>query len=127
MSVYKFFFFFSSRRRHTRLTCDWSSDVCSSDLGRVRPDGRAVLVDIAPLADPRFRFAGNDLRARDRGRFHVVQVDDVEVRLLQQLFLGVTEQAAKRTVGAQKAAAYREEREAHSAVLIQGAESCAAR
>src|SRR5438477_10932375 len=26
-------FFFSSRRRHTRLTCDWSSDVCSSDLG----------------------------------------------------------------------------------------------
>src|SRR4051812_49805977 len=28
----KLFFFFSSRRRHTRLTCDWSSDVCSSDL-----------------------------------------------------------------------------------------------
>src|SRR6266480_6445866 len=28
-----FVFFFSSRRRHTRLTCDWSSDVCSSDLG----------------------------------------------------------------------------------------------
>src|SRR5690242_21471600 len=27
-----FFFFFSSRRRHTRLTCHWSSDVCSSDL-----------------------------------------------------------------------------------------------
>src|SRR6266480_6689068 len=25
-------FFFSSRRRHPRLTCDWSSDVCSSDL-----------------------------------------------------------------------------------------------
>src|SRR5947207_5756356 len=33
-------FFFSSRRRHTRSLCDWSSDVCSSDLandaGRVR-------------------------------------------------------------------------------------------
>src|SRR5437016_13382222 len=28
------FFFFSSRRRHTRLVSDWSSDVCSSDLGR---------------------------------------------------------------------------------------------
>src|SRR5260370_10345225 len=26
------FFFFSSRRRHTRFKCDWSSDVCSSDL-----------------------------------------------------------------------------------------------
>src|SRR5690242_21309110 len=43
MSTYKsntklhslFFFFFSSRRRHTRLTCDWSSDVCSSDLGDI--------------------------------------------------------------------------------------------
>src|SRR6266571_8172374 len=31
-SYFFFFFFFSSRRRHTRLTCDWSSDVCSSDL-----------------------------------------------------------------------------------------------
>src|SRR6266571_2205229 len=39
MSVF-FFFFFSSRRRHTRLTCDWSSDVCSSDLMR------AVAVDL---------------------------------------------------------------------------------
>src|SRR2546430_3242804 len=29
-----FFFFFSSRRRHTRFDCDWSSDVCSSDLAR---------------------------------------------------------------------------------------------
>src|SRR5256886_9123901 len=29
------YFFFSSRRRHTRFDCDWSSDVCSSDLTRV--------------------------------------------------------------------------------------------
>src|SRR2546430_16371223 len=42
-----FFFFFSSRRRHTRFDCDWSSDVCSSDLS-VKPrndlsdKGRAV-------------------------------------------------------------------------------------
>src|SRR2546430_15398557 len=36
-----FVFFFSSRRRHTRFDCDWSSDVCSSDLpahpGRAPP------------------------------------------------------------------------------------------
>src|SRR5256885_9567371 len=32
LSVYTGFFFFSSRRRHTRLQGDWSSDVCSSDL-----------------------------------------------------------------------------------------------
>src|SRR2546430_8702562 len=31
------FFFFSSRRRHTRFDCDWSSDVCSSDL-ELRPE-----------------------------------------------------------------------------------------
>src|SRR2546430_547556 len=30
----QFVFFFSSRRRHTRFDCDWSSDVCSSDLSR---------------------------------------------------------------------------------------------
>src|SRR5688500_19374374 len=31
-----FYFFFSSRRRHTRLQGDWSSDVCSSDLEGVQ-------------------------------------------------------------------------------------------
>src|SRR6267142_3387731 len=38
---YVFFFFFSSSRRHTRLTCDWSSDVCSPDLERM-PLGRHI-------------------------------------------------------------------------------------
>src|SRR2546430_8455448 len=32
------FFFFSSRRRHTRFDCDWSSDVCSSDLHTPVPE-----------------------------------------------------------------------------------------
>src|SRR2546430_11776741 len=46
MSVefYLLFFFFSSRRRHTRFDCDWSSDVCSSDLpatAGVRTEDRA--------------------------------------------------------------------------------------
>src|SRR5579859_4333990 len=40
---YMFFFFFSSRRRHTRFDCDWSSDVCSSDLA----GGGADLVVLA--------------------------------------------------------------------------------
>src|SRR6516164_6649471 len=31
--IMKAVFFFSSRRRHTRWNCEWSSDVCSSDLG----------------------------------------------------------------------------------------------
>src|SRR5947207_4536194 len=38
-------FFFSSRRRHTRSLCDWSSDVCSSDLTFCRPlDNRRCLL-----------------------------------------------------------------------------------
>src|SRR5690606_40046962 len=41
-----FLFFFSSRRRHTRFSRDWSSDVCSSDL-ELRP-----LVDLRGEADP---------------------------------------------------------------------------
>src|SRR5690348_18469557 len=42
-------FFFSSRRRHTRWTGDWSSDVCSSDL---------VIVDRKPGYPPRRQWAG---------------------------------------------------------------------
>src|SRR6266480_1103461 len=55
-----FLFFFSSRRRHTRLTCDWSSDVCSSDLGEEgRPERRG------PAGPP---GAGPGPREEARGR-----------------------------------------------------------
>src|SRR3989442_9556488 len=37
------FFFFSSRRRHTRCGRDWSSDVCSSDLGHAGVGGTEVI------------------------------------------------------------------------------------
>src|SRR5438132_5246077 len=40
--IFFFFFFFSSRRRHTRSLSDWSSDVCSSDLGGGRRTGHAA-------------------------------------------------------------------------------------
>src|SRR2546429_3287833 len=43
-------FFFSSRRRHTRCSRDWSSDVCSSDLEELRPLPY-VLILIDELAD----------------------------------------------------------------------------
>src|SRR5438046_9920350 len=38
-------FFFSSRRRHTRLVSDWSSDVCSSDLDRKTSEALMVGTD----------------------------------------------------------------------------------
>src|SRR6267143_1899046 len=45
LSMSNFFvFFFSSRRRHTRWNCDWSSDVCSSDLFS---DKHQLAVDLA--------------------------------------------------------------------------------
>src|SRR6266511_2185978 len=42
--MFLFFFFFSSRRRHTRFSRDWSSDVCSSDLG-------AAMVGLRPIIE----------------------------------------------------------------------------
>src|SRR2546430_12675076 len=51
-------FFFSSRRRHTRFDCDWSSDVCSSDLMW----GRGVK-DVPVLAYDRVRFFGERVAA----------------------------------------------------------------
>src|SRR5438128_12273174 len=42
-----FLFFFSSRRRHTRCYRDWSSDVCSSDLGWGEPVFDRLEADLA--------------------------------------------------------------------------------
>src|SRR5690606_39938340 len=58
-----FFFFFSSRRRHTRFSRDWSSDVCSSDLNNLRDPShttRPTNINVVPIDYP--------LRARLRGR-----------------------------------------------------------
>src|SRR2546429_993722 len=62
-------FFFSSRRRHTRCSRDWSSDVCSSDLitlgGTVLVDGE--IIKIKPTARPGIRLVGRDDDDDDRG------------------------------------------------------------
>src|SRR2546430_16751385 len=55
------YLFFSSRRRHTRFDCDWSSDVCSSDLLH---DGREPLRRLRD-AGGRGHYAG---RARISGQ-----------------------------------------------------------
>src|SRR5260221_8303371 len=60
------FFFFSSRRRHTRSLCDWSSDVCSSDLnGGLESDRLTVgfLVVRAPDGEiSKVRLPARELR-----------------------------------------------------------------
>src|SRR5690348_18503941 len=75
------FFFFSSRRRHTRWTGDWSSDVCSSDL-----QGRAVPGQ-QPAADQQRAGALEGLRpvvgaedVRLVGEQHQVDLVPVDVR-----------------------------------------------
>src|SRR5438046_9904900 len=47
-------FFFSSRRRHTRLVSDWSSDVCSSDLEGAHVD-TYTLIKLAPWPARRWK------------------------------------------------------------------------
>src|SRR5687768_17933161 len=44
--MFVIFFFFSSRRRHTRCSRDWSSDVCSSDLTHLRRLGQLRLREV---------------------------------------------------------------------------------
>src|SRR5260370_26117815 len=60
------FFFFSSRRRHTRFKCDWSSDVCSSDLIVVRlsvqPPG--MFTTILPALPETSLAAGHSISPR---------------------------------------------------------------
>src|SRR5256886_3662140 len=53
-----FVFFFSSRRRHTRFDCDWSSDVCSSDLN-VNPGSGGFKIGTANITSPTLTVAGH--------------------------------------------------------------------
>src|SRR2546430_8306972 len=52
-------FFFSSRRRHTRFDCDWSSDVCSSDLGVLPAPWRLPPPHEGPQPQVRHALAGS--------------------------------------------------------------------
>src|SRR2546429_4300343 len=79
------FFFFSSRRRHTRCSRDWSSDVCSSDLASagarvVTPsgmvlDGSQDAIEAPPPPDP---LNGNeiDVALVDHLEFYLSNVED---------------------------------------------------
>src|SRR4030095_6702556 len=94
-----YFFFFSSRRRHTRSLCDWSSDVCSSDLLATATVGEGGWVDLSapiivragdgfvavPAVSPMIRLETTaDLEAiRNTNRFAFGQ--DAEAQLVDAL------------------------------------------
>src|SRR2546430_13082804 len=67
-TVCRVHFFFSSRRRHTRFDCDWSSDVCSSDLlaGDRGPHRRRLAPRPRRAPPERSQQAGAHLPARGR-------------------------------------------------------------
>src|SRR5438046_7160061 len=75
-------FFFSSRRRHTRLVSDWSSDVCSSDLKnevvcnklklcrRRRRQSNNALDPVTGGGPQRIVFQKSECAIRIQNRFH---------------------------------------------------------
>src|SRR5256885_7221790 len=69
------FFFFSSRRRHTRLQGDWSSDVCSSDLhGPARADAAPAPPPAqSPWACPQHHLGRRGRGLRGLGWLRLVQ------------------------------------------------------
>src|SRR2546430_8604021 len=78
VQVWMVFFFFSSRRRHTRFDCDWSSDVCSSDLALSLDQQGVVHADRSDLDEYRRRFA---VRGKARTLAEALQDADVFVGL----------------------------------------------
>src|SRR5256885_9019918 len=76
-----FFFFFSSRRRHTRLQGDWSSDVCSSDLR---------WVDFVPACDVELkRQAGEASKALGAEVvFEFINANDLQPRITASIQSG---------------------------------------
>src|SRR2546430_9271027 len=77
-----FFFFFSSRRRHTRFDCDWSSDVCSSDLPPMIL--RSFVVRGLDSVPERGRIV-RDLPVREGGRFDRFAIDAAGDTVRQRL------------------------------------------
>src|SRR5690606_39994302 len=68
--------FFSSRRRHTRFSRDWSSDVCSSDLAEL---------GLSSIGDPALTYLGSEYAAAE---LEVAQVLGREQRRAYQLMVG---------------------------------------
>src|SRR5690606_40379458 len=65
---------FSSRRRHTRFSRDWSSDVCSSDLLGIVPAELEHLI----VPEMRLRLRGNGLEKKDLAMLDVLATADWE-------------------------------------------------
>src|SRR5438876_3620235 len=92
-------FFFSSRRRHTRWTGDWSSDVCSSDLGSpVRAQIRArVAANYRHLVGRNAAAPACRVLRSEGGWYAVLQVPTL--RTEEELVLDLLVRSEERRVG----------------------------
>src|SRR5690606_39488390 len=87
-------FFFSSRRRHTRFSRDWSSDVCSSDLWRAW----RYLISLS-MKKHTIRIVGGEYR---RTRIPVPDIDGLRPtpdRVRETLFSWLHHRSEERRVG----------------------------
>src|SRR5256884_2225499 len=75
------FFFFSSRRRHTRCSRDWSSDVCSSDLCfylSAWEEDKYVIAQANVALDEKQRITTELVNCRQAGNFVLKNRDEVD-------------------------------------------------
>src|SRR5689334_23601360 len=93
-------FFFSSRRRHTRWNCDWSSDVCSSDLVAALGRDERITVPISGI--------GGIATWRDAAEFIALGSTSVQVctaamhygfRIVEDMIDGLSNRSEERRVG----------------------------
>src|SRR6266446_7252730 len=87
-------FFFSSRRRHTRLQGDWSSDVCSSDLTEMSATLSSAARQIVADAAGRAR-ATNTRSIRIEGRSNAIGSPAANQRLAEHRAEAVAAELAK--------------------------------
>src|SRR5438270_10444189 len=80
-----FCFFFSSRRRHTRFDCDWSSDVCSSDLFVKTPAGEIPWSKLSRLSDEEMKTLMIDVVNRTYLLLRTLFDEDVDSYLIRTL------------------------------------------
>src|SRR3989449_6782883 len=75
MIVWIYFFFFSSRRRHTRCSRDWSSDVCSSDLPVMLEIFNSLYMSIAEQMGLRLQNTAYSVNIKERLDFSCALFD----------------------------------------------------
>src|SRR5256886_5238176 len=114
-------FCFSSRRRHTRFDCDWSSDVCSSDLGNLAGAELGLIAAVAAAQAANLSFVIRPLR-RVAARLVDEAVPDVDIHDSRLLGSAAVELVEIGRIGARLGTALRRQTHPHdrNACALEG-------